>query len=95
MLTSLSLLHYALYKPKNYLHEPYVERYSKEATDKILVVIAVVILIIEICLIYFAIKIALTCSGKDPKDKAIHMLAAIFLTVPYLLLALIFGMCKK
>lgn len=67
------------------------ERYGPNAEDCYsFLIIAIVIIIIELSMLYFAIKIAIV-SGKNSAGKFVHVILAIFLTMPYLLLNMIFN----
>jgi heme/copper-type cytochrome/quinol oxidase subunit 2 len=55
-----------------------------------LLIIASVFLVIEIALLYFAIKIALA-SGKSPATTFVNVVLALTMTLPYLLLSVLFN----
>ena len=55
-----------------------------------LLIVSIVFLVIEITMLYFAIKIALV-SGKSSATKFVNVILAITLTLPYLLLSLLFN----
>ena len=68
-----------------------MERYGPNSDGSYAVLIgSIVMLVIELSLLYFAIRIALV-SGKTNTTKFIHIVLAIFLTLPYLLLNMIFN----
>jgi len=67
------------------------ERYGSNGKHVYAIMIAsIVILIIEIAMLYFAVRIALA-SGTTDATKFIHVVLAIFFTFPYLLLNMIFN----
>jgi heme/copper-type cytochrome/quinol oxidase subunit 2 len=78
--------------------EYYNKNHKKESYDAtcggspslLLLIVAVIFLIIEICMLYFAIKVALA-SGKSPETTFVHVILALTLTLPYLLLSLTFN----
>ena len=67
------------------------ERYGPKSNGSYSVLIAsIVMLVLELSMLYFAIRIALA-SGTTNNTKFIHIVLAIFLTMPYLLLNMIFN----
>jgi uncharacterized Tic20 family protein len=73
----------------NYNKENYTGSLNFQAAFALLIV-AVTILVIEIALLYFAISIALASSTTN-EGKFINVVLAITLTMPYLLLNVLFN----
>ena len=59
-----------------------------------LLILAVVILVIEISLLYYAISVAVAVS-KSPELMFINVMLAIVITLPYLLLNILFNPAAK
>ena len=57
-------------------------------------VVAIVILIIEVSVLYFALDIAINTTVSGP-ERYIHVFLALFLTMPYLLLSVLFSADAK
>jgi len=67
------------------------ERYGPNGDGSYaILIVSIVMLVIEISILYFAIRIALA-SGTTNVTKFIHVVLAICLTLPYLLLNMIFN----
>lgn len=93
MLTSLSLLAYckATYKPKN---EGYEDDTPTVSSNYGLMVLAFTVFVVEVLLLIFCWKVALTCT-KSPQEKVVHLILATFFTLPYAILVVVLRMCKK
>jgi nitric oxide reductase large subunit len=78
---------------KNYNKENYVGSVNAQSALMTLIV-AVVILVIEIALLYYAISIALVSSSTN-EGKFINIVLAVTFTMPYLLLNLLFNPAAK
>lgn len=70
------------------------KRESYDATcgspSLLLLIVSITFLIIEICMLYFAIKVALA-SGNSRETTFVHVILALTLTLPYLLISLTFN----
>lgn len=67
------------------------EKYGRDANGNYaILIIAIVMVVLELVLLYFALKIALA-SGQNTATKFINIVLAIFFTLPYLLLNMIFN----
>jgi NADH:ubiquinone oxidoreductase subunit 3 (subunit A) len=96
MLTSGKLLSDALEK-----YRKKKERFSTgdsisagavSAIDTGLLVFAIIFFVMEIILIFYAIIIAFTCTEPGP-ERIVHVVLAVFFTIPYVLLMVIFNKC--
>ena len=74
---------------ENYNKENYAGSFNFQTAFAVLI-ISVVFLVIEIALLYFAISIALASSNTN-EGKFINVVLAITLTMPYLLLNVLFN----
>lgn len=86
MLLSSTNLYYTLRK----------ERYSKnpQQKDNRCVVVAFFLFIIEIVILFYAISIAVECT-TTPTEKVIHIIVALFFTLPYLVGMMLLSPCAK
>ena len=98
MLLSFNALNYALYHNKNRLVKPelYVnstpddEKNNDSACDDICLINAVILLIVELVFLFYAIQIVLV-SYRNTKELVIHLLLAIFFTIPYVFINVLFN----
>ena len=75
---------------------------SKKSIDKgvsssfytFVLVIAILFFILELCMLYFGIYIALYCT-KSPQERIVHIVLVTFFTMPYMLLNVLFNPCAK
>lgn len=75
------------YKSKeNYKHE--------KKPSLVYLVLATLLLVIEFMVLFYAITIALSC-GESNAEKFLHVILALFFTLPYLTAMLIFQPCAK
>jgi hypothetical protein len=56
--------------------------------------IAVIFFMLELILLYYAIFIAMNCS-KSREEKIVNFVLAVFFTMPYVLLNILFNDCAK
>jgi peptidoglycan biosynthesis protein MviN/MurJ (putative lipid II flippase) len=86
MLLSTSMLNSA------YNNFPKKEDYNSENKAKCVscVILAIILLIIELAVLFFAIDIALN-TPKSNAEKFIHLVLAVTFTLPYLLLNVLFN----
>ena len=63
---------------------------SNPGPSLLLLIVAVVFLVVEIAMLYFAIKVALA-SGKSSATTFVNVVLAMTMTLPYLLLSLLFN----
>lgn len=77
------------YYTKNHKRESY-DATCGGSPSLLLLTVSIIFLIIEICMLYFAIKVALA-SGKSRETTFVHVILALTLTLPYLLISLIFN----
>ena len=79
---------------KNYSEVRKRENYKgmgcNDGSSLMLLIISVVFLVIEISMLYFAVKVALA-SGKSSTTKFVNVILALTLTLPYLLLSVLFN----
>lgn len=57
-----------------------------------MLIFAVIFFVMEIILIFYAIMIAFSCTEGGP-ERIIHVFLAVFFTIPYTLLMVIFNKC--
>ena len=57
-------------------------------------IIAIIFLIIELLVLFYAIDIAFKCTNPG-KERTVHILLAIMFTAPYMLLNIFFNKCAK
>jgi glucan phosphoethanolaminetransferase (alkaline phosphatase superfamily) len=86
MLLSFNALQYALYKDKH-IQENYQRREEKE--ESTLFKAAMVLLILELVVLYFALTMAFRV-GKTKKQTFIHVLMALLFTLPYVFYNVVF-----
>ena len=78
-----------------------VEHYNKNRQENyegscgggsslMMLIVAVVFLVVEIAMLYFAIKVALA-SGKSSATTFVNVVLALTMTLPYLLLSVLFN----
>lgn len=105
MLISSQLLQTALnnYNKTHPNKENYKEDYSfayavgagtQAAFVNFAIVVAIVFFILELILLFFAIKMVLDCTEPGP-ERIVHMVLAVMFTLPYVLLNTIFNDCSK
>ena len=97
MLLSFNALNYALYHNKNRLVKPelYVnstpdDSKNDSTCDDICLINAVILLIVELIFLFYAIQIVLA-SYRNTKELVIHLLLAIFFTIPYVFINVVFS----
>ena len=71
-----------------------MKRGSNDAFYIFIILIALIFLILEIVLLYFALMIALHCS-KTKEERIVNVILAIVFTIPYVLLNILFNPCAK
>lgn len=54
------------------------------------VIVALVVIIVELALLYFALDIAINTTTSNP-EKFIHVMLALLFTMPYLLIMVVFS----
>lgn len=59
-----------------------------------LVMIAIMFVLLELFLLFVAIKIALTCT-KNTEERLVYFGLAVFFTLPYVLLSVFMSPCAK
>lgn len=76
---------------ENYNKENYNTQYpgARKKDCMSFLILAVILLVIEIALLYYAITIALT--AQSPELKFVNVILAITMTLPYLLLNVLFN----
>ena len=96
MLTSGKLLSEALEKYRkhreNYNNGNSVSKGAVSALDTALLIFAVIFFVMEIILIFYAIIIAFSCTEAGP-ERIVHVVLAVFFTIPYILLMVVFNKC--
>lgn len=60
----------------------------------VLLVLALTLFIMELIVLVYAVRIALSCS-QPGANRVAHVVLALFFTAPYLLIALFFSPCVK
>jgi len=55
-------------------------------------IVALIFVVIELLVLFYAINIALTCT-KPGKERTVHVLLAVMFTAPYMLLNVLFNKC--
>ena len=91
MLFSSLLVHNAskVYKESRQ-KENYQGSCNGGGSSLLMLIVAIAFLVIEIAMLYFAVKVALV-SGKSSTTKFINIVFALTMTLPYLLLSLLFN----
>ena len=96
MLTSGKLLSETLEKyrkrKERYSIGESVSNGAMSALDMALLIFAIVFFVMEIILIFYAIIIAISCTEAGP-ERIVHVVLAVFFTIPYILLMVIFNKC--
>ncbi len=59
-----------------------------------ILVMAIIFFILEILVLFYAIIMAINCSKAGP-ERVVHIVLAIFFTLPYALIMVIFSACGK
>jgi hypothetical protein len=90
MLVSLTVTSKAVEHYKKNHHKENYEGSCGGGSSLMLLIVAVVFLIVEIAMLYFAIKVALA-SGKSSATTFVNVVLALTMTLPYLLLSLLFN----
>jgi NADH:ubiquinone oxidoreductase subunit 3 (subunit A) len=99
MLFSTALFKNSLERYQNSRKESYTKGEAvtagiNSAVASSLLVIAIIFVILELFLLFFAINIALNCTKGGP-ERTVHILLAIILPLPYMLLSIFFSDCAK
>lgn len=89
-----SLDRYQKSQRESYSEEDAVNAGVSSAVSSSVLVISIIFLILELFLLFFAINIALTCTKGGP-ERTVHIVLAIILPVPYMLLSIFFSDCAK
>ena len=84
MVTKKAVEHYKKNQKENY------EGSCGGGSSIMMLIVAVVFLVVEIAMLYFAIKVALA-SGKSSATTFVNVVLALTMTLPYLLLSLLFN----
>jgi hypothetical protein len=64
----------------------------KDVFDLIMVVVSTIFCILELLAVYYAIVIAVKCTVQGP-ERIVHIVLAICMPLPYLLLNMLFNKC--
>jgi len=57
-----------------------------------MLILSVIFFVMEIILIFYAILIAFSCTEGGP-ERIVHVFLAVFFTIPYILLMIVFNKC--
>lgn len=80
-----------------------VERYSKStvaaagvsaAFESFFLIVAIVFFILEFIVLYFAVKVAISCTDGGA-ERIVHVVMAVTFTLPYMLMNTLFNECVK
>lgn len=103
MIVSSSVLNNAVqnYKKVKNNRENYSDRDYINGSDivssvaaSIILVIAIIFFIMELMVIFYAVRIAIVCT-KSRTERIVHLVLAITFTLPYMLLNVLFNDCAK
>jgi hypothetical protein len=89
-----SLEKYQKAKKESYSQGDAINTGINSAVASSMLVIALIFLVLELLLLFFAINIALNCTQGGP-ERIVHILLAIIFTLPYMLLSVFFSDCAK
>jgi hypothetical protein len=82
-------------KKENFkLSKKSIDRGVSESFNTFVLSIAILFFILELCMLYFGINIALNCT-KSVQERTVHIVLVTFFTMPYMLLNVLFNPCAK
>jgi ABC-type arginine transport system permease subunit len=90
-----SIEKYNIAKKENFeISKKSINKGVSESFNTFIVIIAMIFFILELCMLYFGIYIALNCT-KSVQERIVHLVLVTFFTMPYMLLNVLFNPCAK